>query len=103
MLSLAERRLISDEMLLYKLLNNVVSSFTSDQINVLQDSQDILQRFTYPMLNPISNIIQYERKHNHQFLSCNLYEKSQNTFRRQVLDQSITRNIQYREHYYYHN
>lgn len=92
MLSLADRRLIADEMLLYKLINNKLSSYTSNQINVHVATRFTRYTPTFYVPNANSNIEYYsvtnriQRQHNHQFLSCNLYEQSQNAFRKQVLD-----------------
>lgn len=96
MISLSDRRQVTDEILLYKLFNNILSSHTTDQINV-----HIAPRFTrftptFYIPNASSNIeyqstiSRIQRQHNQRFMNCNLFEQSLNIFRKQVSEAICT-------------
>lgn len=92
MLSLSDRRLVADEILLYKLFHNKLSSYTSEQINIHVAPRFTRYTPTFYLPNASSNIEYHstinriQRQHNQQFISCNLTDNSLNSFKRQVLE-----------------
>lgn len=98
LMSLANRRLLMDELFLYKLINRKIESTLIDSLNFHVPSRDTRTRNTFYIPFVSSNLeffslsLRLQRQHNDNFMQINLLEQSVERTRKKIIEILSTNN-----------